>query len=465
VEPSASLGSRVMLWAAIAVCILLIRAISRRPGVGLVQAYVLSLALLHWLAATLYLLPWYINHDPNVVALGLEQSTYAVLGFGVGSLLLAPMLARSAARLSRTARGATEPLLIRKYTVVGLVAFFGLVPLVGRIPTVSAIAVQGWNLLVVSLSLTSWLAWLAKRHRTFARALIVALCLPLVTVVTAGFIGYGMAAATAILAFVGNFYRPRWRLVVAALAISYVGLSLYVTYMRDREAIRAVVWSGQPISARLERIQLTLSTFEWFDAHNRDHLVRIDDRLNQNLLVGAAVQYVDAGLAHFAYGATLYQGFIAVIPRAVWPTKPIVGGSGTLVTQYTGIQFAEGTAVGIGHVMEAYISFGTVGVVVGFIMLGILVGVIDGAAGKRLWVGDMRGVVMWLLPGLSFLQVGGSIVELTSSVAAACVAASLVNRLLKPAADPTGRRFPVLATRYGRPGGPPFREPVPPAQV
>jgi hypothetical protein len=35
--------------------ILLIRGTSKLPGVGLVQAYVLNLGLLHWLAAALYL--------------------------------------------------------------------------------------------------------------------------------------------------------------------------------------------------------------------------------------------------------------------------------------------------------------------------------------------------------------------------------------------------------------------------
>jgi hypothetical protein len=205
---------------------------------------------------------------------------------------------------------------------------------------------------------------------------------------------------------------------------------MYVTYMRDRDAIRDVVWSGQPLSARVERIRLTLSNVEFFELHNRDHLVRVDDRLNQNLLVGAAVQYMDAGLARFAYGQTLWQGFIAVVPRAIWPTKPVVAGSGSLVTQYTGIEFAEGTAVGIGHVMEAYISFGSAGVLVGFVLLGCIVGFIDRRAGQHLFNGDVRGFAVWFLPGLSFLQVGGSIVELTSSVAAALVAVHLVNRLL-----------------------------------
>src|SRR6202023_2204221 len=119
------------------------------------------------------------------------------------------------------------------------------------------------------------------------------------------------------------------------------------------------------------------------------------------LWLAAAVKSIPPVLMPFAYGQTLYQVVIAVIPRAIWPTKPVVAGSGSLVTQYTGIQFAEGTAVGIGHVMEAYISFGVVGVIGGFIALGTLIGAIDGAAGRRLRAGDLRGFVMWFLPGLS----------------------------------------------------------------
>jgi len=280
------------------------------------------------------------------------------------------------------------------------------------------------------------------------RWLVVTLCLPLLTIVSQGFIGYGMAAATAVLAFIANFYRPRWRVLVGGLLLGYVGVCLYVTYMRDRTEIRDVVWTGQPVLARVERVWITLSSIETFDLHNYDHLVRIDDRLNQNLLLGAAVKYMDSGLAEFAQGQTLYQGVIAIIPRAIWPTKPVVAGSGSVVTQYTGIQFAEGTAVGIGHVLEAYISFGTTGVLIGFVLLGVSVGIVDDTAGARLWRGDLRGFLKWYLPGLSILQVGGSVVELTSSVAAAIVAANLVVWLVARRTPPEQmRRTPAPAKR------------------
>jgi hypothetical protein len=425
VEPNEHLANLIVIWAVVAGLILLTRTMSKRPGAGLVQAYVMNLALLHWVAASLYLLPWYTNHDPLIVTAGLEQSLWAVSGFGIGSLLLAPVLlpAMPSGARSRVPRLA-ERQLARKYIQAGVIAFFGLAPVLGRIPTVAAIAVQGWNLLVVGFVVTCWQVWRARTSPlVLGRWLTATLCLPLVTIVAQGFIGYGMSAALAILAFIGNFYRPFWRVLACGVLLGYVGLSLYVTYMRDRQEIRDVVWAGQPILDRVERVATTLTTIEAFDLHNEDHLVRVDDRLNQNLLVGAAVQYMDAGLADFAYGQTLWQGFIAVVPRAIWPSKPVVAGSGTLVTQYTGIQFAEGTAVGIGHVMEAYVSFGTAGVLIGFVLMGAALGIVDDRAGSRLSNADLVGFVKWYLPGLSALQVGGSIVELTSSVAAAVVAA------------------------------------------
>jgi hypothetical protein len=447
-SPSDSLGTWVAIWALVAAAIFVIRGTSKLPAAGLVQAYVLNVGLLHWLAATLYLLPWYTNHDPDVVTLGLEQGTYAIIGFGVGSVLLAPMFVRAArGAVGRSPKPAAEPGLPRKFIITGFIVFFVLTPIVAKIPSISAIAVQGWNLLVVGLGLSCWIAWQAKQPRKFLKWLGVTMCLPLVTIITAGFIGYGVAAATAVGAFIAGFYRPRWKTVVVSLVLSYAALSMYVTYMRDREAIRAVVWSGQPLMARIDRVWLTASTFEWFDIHNRDHLVRVDDRLDQNLLVGAAVQYIDAGLAPFAYLQPVWDGFVAVIPRAIWPSKPVVGGSGNLVTQYTGIQFAEGTAVGVGHVLEAYISFGMIGVLVGFTLVGVCLGAIDLHAGQRLWAGDLRGFLMWYLPGLSFLQVGGSIVELTSSAAAALVAAYLVKRYLGRGEGRRVKRAPLVAQR------------------
>src|SRR5262249_5125365 len=147
---------------------------------------------------------------------------------------------------------------------------------------------------------------------------------------------------------------PRWKIAVFGLAVGYLALSLYVTYMRDRKDIRAVVWGGEAYSSRVSTISRTLTEFEFLDIHNPDHIARIDERLNQNYLVGRAIEYLDQNPDGFAHGRTLWEAVLAVVPRAIWRDKPMVAGSGNLVTEFTGIQFVGETSVGIGHILEWY---------------------------------------------------------------------------------------------------------------
>jgi hypothetical protein len=80
--------------------------------------------------------------------------------------------------------------------------------------------------------------------------------------------------------------------------------------------------------------------------------------------------------------------------------------------------------------MEFYLNFGTPGVVVGFIIMGVLVTAFDWQAAERLARNDLHGFVLWFLPGIALLQVGGQLVEITASAAASLVVALLVNRVL-----------------------------------
>jgi hypothetical protein len=161
----------------------------------------------------------------------------------------------------------------------------------------------------------------------------------------------------------------------------------------------------------------------------------MDERLNQNVLVGAAVIYLDEGHHALAKGATLIDAAWSVVPRAIWPNKPMSAGSGDLVSTYTGIPFAEGTSVGIGQVMELYINFGLTSVVIGFVVIGGVLAYLDETAVRALMRGDVRKFVLVYLPGLSLLNVGGSFVESASTAAAGLAVATIVNRLVAPVPD------------------------------
>jgi hypothetical protein len=429
-DSSSNLGLLLVIWMAVAIVTVYNQWKRENPGTGLVLAYLLNFWLIHWPGAAIYLLPSNTLHDLSIVEAGFQQATYAVIGLGLGSIIFAPLcqrvftFAKPVAIIYRP-----DPRLAQIYIVVGLVCFAILMPLLGGLPTITSLVSAGWSLLVPGLGLSCLQAWQEQRPRVFLRWLVVGLCIPLFTTISQGFAGYGTAATLAFLAFVGTFYRPRWwKLALVGILTGYLGLSFYVSYMRDRDAIRETVWGGQTLSNRLSQLYATLSDFEWFDLSNDLHLQRIDDRLNQNHLVGTAVSYLGSGAQDFARGDTLWEALIAMVPRAVWPDKPVRAGSGNLVTTYTGISFAEGTSVGIGQVMEFYVNFGDVGVVLGFLVIGTVITIVDWSAWQPLQQGDWQRFLFWYLPGLSLLQIGGSLVEVTSSAASAAVLSLLLHR-------------------------------------
>jgi hypothetical protein len=132
------------------------------------------------------------------------------------------------------------------------------------------------------------------------------------------------------------------------------------------------------------------------------------------------------------YGGTV--PIWAVIPRAIWPDKPAVGGSGDLVEQFTEIEFPEGTSVGTGQVLEFYMNFGMAGVLVGFAILGFVLMRLDQGVMRALVIGNMHGVMQLALPGLALLQPMGSLLEMIVSAVSAIVLAQLLvrSKLLVP---------------------------------
>lgn len=397
-------------------------------GSGLVLSYALQLWVIHWLGASIYALPWFWYADDAMV-LGLEQSTFAIAGFALGSTVLLPFFLRRRAAIPAHPREA-DPSLVHTYLFIGVALYLVVEPALHNIPTVNAIASSGSNILLVAIGMECWnaLRQQSATRPSFWRWVAMSALLPFMTVITKGFLGYGFAAMLTIFAFVATFYRPRWRMVLSTMAVGYLALSVYVTYMRDRTEIRGVVWGQEDYSARLTRMAETFANFELLDLSNPEHLGRIDERLNQNALLGLSVIFLEQHPEAFANGSTVRDALYGLVPRFLWPDKPVGAGSGDLVSNFTGLKFGPNTSVGIGHVMEWYVNFGTTGVWLGMIGLGLLVGWVDRKATESMYGGDWSAFTLWWLPGLSFLQVGGSLFEAVSGSAAAAVMALLLIR-------------------------------------
>jgi len=425
------LGPWLVLWGVVCAITVAVQWSRRTPSMGLPLAYLLSLSMIHLLGGLIYALPWYepqgayllqAGASATQVATGFVTSAYGVLGFGLGSTFLAPWVVRVVKPgWLREIPQRPALKLPTRLLQIGLFFFLVVTPLARVIPGLQAISTAGVYIFVAAICLSCWQAWQQRDGKQFILWLAMACSLPLVTIATIGFISYGTAATLVVLIFVSSFYRPRWQAIIAACLVVVLGLSIYVTYMRDRGEIRRIVWGGEGSSSRYEIILATFRNFETIDLRNQDHLELIDTRINQNGIVGQAVEYIGSQRATFAEGKTIVAAMVAPIPRLLWPGKPVMAGSGNLVTDYTGQSFAEGTSVGVGQVLEFYLNFGHGGVFLGFLTLGMVLRVVDMVAAYKLVCGNYWGFLVWFLPGLGMIQPGGSLVEVVGSTAAAAV--------------------------------------------
>jgi hypothetical protein len=426
---TSKLSEYLLIWMVVMGLVALVRWRRNTPSTGLTLAYLLNLSLLHWFGAAIYVLPAFQSQDARLTELGFEQSLYGVLAFAFGGLVLTPFLASRGWLPRSKATLRPDPRLPKAYIACGVAFYLLSSTFLGHLPTAMAIVSSGQQLVVAGLALCCWKAWRENNVRRVIAWLMLALLMPFTTLVTAGMLGYGAVALLTLLIFVSGFVRSPFKIALVGLPLIYLGLSVFVSYMRDRTEIRATVWGGQSFSDRIDRIGETVASFEWFDPARFEHLLRIDGRLNQNWMVGTAVNRLHE-TDGYARGETLWDALLALIPRAIWPDKPISAGSGDLVNRYTDIRFAEGTSVGVGQVLEFYANFGTTGVVIGFALMGLVITALDLQAADRLARSDLQGFVLWFLPGIALLQVGGQLVELTASAAASLIVALLANRYL-----------------------------------
>jgi hypothetical protein len=346
--------------------------------------------------------------------------------------LFGPWALRLAKRRAKALRGRIDYSIAYWYLAIGLLCFFVLIPIFHGRATITSLVTSGWNLMTVGLNLCCFIAWRQRHRKEFFVWLMTAAALPIVTIVTWGYAASGVIALLTTVAFVGTFYKPRSRYVLVCVAGIYLALSMYQGYMRDRADIRAEVWGGGSLSVRATQVAEMLWNVEWFNPFNTTHLARIDERLNQNYLVGVAVQQRHFGVTQYAKGETLWQAVQSLVPRVLWPEKPMVAGSMDLVERYTGIPTAPDTSVGIGQVMEFYVNFGTLGVVCGFFVVGVILSVVDASCFESLSSGQQKSFALWYLPGLSLIRVGGSFVDVVSSAGAAAVLMIGINRFVVP---------------------------------
>jgi hypothetical protein len=416
----------MLIWLAVGIGLIWLAG-QKSGSAGLPLAYFLGLSLIH-VPGALVVLAGETFDSSDATTVGFEQTIIGMIAFLVGVAIAryTPALDvqvsawRPGGFSSQRFASLNKAALL--YLCIGLLVMFATPSFVFDIPSASAIMSSLGSLIIVAACLQLWIASKTRNSLKFWSTVALLPLLPLITVIRAGFLGYGTYWLLAIVAFLYGQSRRRVTYFLTAPAVFFVGLSLFVNYMAARGDIRQLVWYEQAsFGDRLQRIGDIFQNFEWLDLSNSRHREAINSRLNQNWFIGVAVAKLEAGEVEYLSGATFGKMIIALIPRVVWPDKPAVGGGGSVVHDLTGIEFAGNTSVGAGQVLEFYGNFGRLGVIGGFLLYGWLLGRIDGRAVESLYRGDPRLFVFWYLIGLAMLQPGGNLLEVTVSAAAGAI--------------------------------------------
>jgi hypothetical protein len=417
--------SAIWLWicfccAALAWLCWLLR--KEQTSLGLPIAYLLSLLLIHVPGAFAHAVSdgTLDSRGSRVVEIGIYFTAVGSVCF-VGGVYVAKYFNR-AKQVLPIYRSVPQREFLWFCVIGGWLFTYGLGFLRG-IPSVGAVIEKGGSIWMLGVLLGLTRAVGRSDIKGILTWLSVLMVYPSLVLLLGGFLSYGSMAIIIVCSVLMVSIRSRWRALVGAGVSVFLGLTIFVNYFDHRENIRHVIWGGAPIGERLDVIADAFSNLEWFDPVNREHLVALDKRLNQNYFVGLAATRIQQGRVDYLYGGSIWEALLSLIPRILWAEKPVFGGSPAIVSKMTGLRLSATTSFGVGNVMEFQINFGVPGLVLGFVGLGWLLGMLDFKAAAAASYGDLEKLILYFLLGVALIQPNGSLVEMFSGAAAAMVSA------------------------------------------
>ncbi len=394
--------------------------------------YLVFALLNDWIPA-LVSLSYRSSEETQLALVSQRHGTISFLAFVLGLLLIHR-------RQVKVATGATtRP---GSYTVsrkqlystglAGLVVWLGVFPLVRGLPTATALASGGKAIVLASL----FACYLFRPNfggsvsgsTGLTAAFAIATVVFAASVLLLGFSGYGLMIFSLLAAVITRRTQRRLRMLVPACILCYLGMSIFQTYMRDRSVMRELLWEkGAALSVRAAQMRNTFENFEWFNPWDPQQRKVITSRLAQGWMFGRVVNNLQAGHVEYLWGQSIVEGFTALIPRILWPGKPVYVGNSEIVAKYTGLNFRETTSVGLGPSFEFYINFGIIGLFVGNFLLGSLTRHCDYQMAASVQKQNLTKFLCWSVLALSIVQTG-RLAELMSSAGAAVAAAYCVAR-------------------------------------
>jgi|SRR5437588_935236 len=388
-----------------------------RCSLGLPVAYLFSLLLIHVPGALATMFSSNLRFESGITEVGMRFVAVASVCFVIGVWLAHRLIPAMRVHAVVDHKDFSWFCLLAGWTCI-----YGLSPLY-HIPSISAAVEKGAAIWMLGVLFGLRAAFLRSDAKRFAMWLGALLVYPVLMLLLGGFLSYGSAAIIIVCAVLTISTRSYWGTMAGISLFVFLGLSIFVNYFQHRTQIREEVWGGAPLETRISAVADTIRDFEWLNLSNRAQLEAMDERLNQNYFVGLAAERIGHGQVNYLWGRSLFEGLLSLIPRLLWQEKPVFGGSPGIVAEMTGLQLSPTTSFGVGNVMEFHINFGVPGVVIGFLVLGWLIGWLDLNCAIAEHRGNVGNVLLYFLPCVALIHPEGSLVELFGGSAASLVAA------------------------------------------
>src|SRR5262249_3643508 len=260
--------------------------VDRRRGIGaLTLAYFLVRSLGNVPGLLAYLDTTFLVDAAEPTKVGFDATVIAMMAF-IGGALAARIVPHRTTSVKSYQPAASAELFSRlswRVLTMGIIAYFVLLPVSALVPSFTAVASALGSLLILGFWLRLYGTVKARDGRGTFLTLMMLPLLPLATLTTGGFIGYGTVLTLCILSFLFVIARRRIWFYLGAPLIVFLGLSLFVTYFYQRDEIREVVWDQTTnIVQRLGRVSTLVTDFRFLDLSNDEHMLALDERLNQN---------------------------------------------------------------------------------------------------------------------------------------------------------------------------------------
>jgi hypothetical protein len=427
----------IILWLLIAIVIVLHNWRRRHDGVGIVIVYTILFAVTHWLNAVITALPWYTSvYDTNLIKLGFSQALVGIIAFAIGTMFVGPMLWKQHFALTKPTANVDGIKGHQKlgilYLIVGLASYYFFFAYASNIGTLAAFAYSATLFIPVGIIILFCQA-IKNQHQTIIVGLIAfMIAWPVYILMTQGFLSYGISFLIFTGTIIIRINRMPFKYFIALTIAAYFGASFAISYFGVRSEIRDIVWYGGQISTsqRFEAPALVLENYQLLNFMDEVHLNVFDARFPYNYFVGQSIENINIGIVDYSGGQTIVDSFLMLIPRAIWPEKPFRTGGDFLVAKYTGQDFYGDTTSQPTPVMEFYINFGTAGVVVGFIIFGAILAIVDKAAAYSIETNNLMAFAFWIVPAFTLLQAENGLISIIAGTVAGFLIAPVVNMIL-----------------------------------